>query len=143
MRVIFAVFVLVAASAAAAAQGMDKERRTEMFRREIAKAKWVPFAKDDGGDAYFVDSLTMKRFAGTVVVFLVKQEKKDGIEYTKNVGGCTKHIMATDNRLFSKPNETTLTGGAVDNAQQITLVKGTIEYSILEYVCTNAKQLKL
>jgi hypothetical protein len=143
MKVLLTVIFVLVALAGVKAQEMTKERRNEAFKREISRADWVLAAKDENGIPYYVDSLTMKRFVNTVVVFLVKSEKKESIEYTKNIGGCTKHIVATDNRMFSKPGGESLTGGAVDQAEHVVLAKGTIDYSILEYVCKNAKELKL
>jgi hypothetical protein len=123
-------------------QETDAKRRTEMFKREIAKANWQFISKDDGA-SYYVDLLTMKRMMGTVVVFLVKRETKENIEYTKNIGGCSKHIVAIANRLTSTRGEESLTGGELDNPKQVVVSKGTMSYSILEYVCKNATELDL
>ena len=127
---------------AAFAQEKDAKQRTDMFKREVAKADWK-FLSKEGGASYFVDSLTMKRMMNTVVVFLVKSEAEGNIEYTKNIGGCSKHIVATANRLTSTLGEKSLTGGELDSPKQVFVSKGTISYSILEYVCKNATDLEL
>jgi hypothetical protein len=141
-NLLLTVACLFVLAGAAFSQEKDAKQRTEMFRQEITKADWKFFLQEDGA-SYYVDSLTMKRMMNTVVVFLVKSETKENIEYTKNIGGCTKHIVATANRLTSAPGEKALTGGELESPKQVVVSKGMISYSILEYVCKNATELEL
>lgn len=143
MKLAFSFIFLLLATGGVRAQEMSKESRDEMFKREISKANWVLVTKDRDDIPYYVDTVTMKRFLTSVVVFLIKSERKDSVEYTKNLGGCTKHIMATDNRMFSKPGEKTLKGGSLENPGQVELEPGSINYTILEYVCKNAKEMDI
>lgn len=143
MKALITSFLLLTAFSGIKAQSMTKEGRTELLKQEIAKADWIFVAKDDDS-SFYVDSLTMKRFGGSIVIFLVRREKKDSdVEYTKNIGGCTKHIMTTDSRMFSAPVDPSLKGGPIDNPEQLQLSKGMINYTILNFACKNSNELKL
>lgn len=143
MKGLLIICFVFAAIISASGQVSTKENRDRMFKKEIAKAKWVLVTKDETGIPFYVDSLTMGRFMNSVVIFLIKSEKKDAIEYTKNLGGCTKHIIIVSNKMLAATGDDTLKGGEMGGAEPTDLVKGTINYSILEYVCKNAPELKM
>lgn len=80
-----ATIVLILASLAgtlAAQKTQTREGREQRFRDEIAKAKWLLVTKDDDGEPYHIDSLSMSRVMSTVV-FATKSTKRGTIEYNK------------------------------------------------------------
>ena len=85
------------------AQEKDAKQRTDMFKQEVARRIGSSFRRKAG--FVFCGLLTMKRMMNTIVVFLVKSEMEGNIEYTKNIGGCSKHMSRPPTALPRRPGE--------------------------------------
>ena len=144
MKRIVTTFLILASlvGVVAAQKTQTPAEREQGFRNDIGKAKWVLVTKDEDGEPYYIDSLTMGRVMSTVI-FATKSSKRGTIEYSKVGGGCTKDLFVVSIKMVSNPGVKELVGGEIENPDFETVTKGTVGYIMLDYVCKNAKVIQV
>jgi len=129
-------------AATAVGQNKTAEQRDEGFKKEIAAAKWALLGEDMDGIEYHIDANTMNRVL-SIVTFIYKTEKRGTVSYSKVAGGCSQDLFTRSSVMQSNPGVKGLTGGELDEPIIEEVKKGQVGYVMLDYVCKNAKVMKV